>query len=96
MQISLRDKAVLYMLILILGFILFDLLGLKAIYAQLLASDLDEVSLNHLRRALFKLFMFKGLWLMISIGLGIGFGYWALKPYLKSAAEKDSGEDSQA
>ncbi len=100
MQINLRTKITLYVALMILGFALFDVGSLKAIHAQLKASDLDYIGLAHASQALFKAFLIKGLWLVISIGLAIGFGYWALKPYLdkEKAQPPQEGkhEDPQA
>jgi len=100
MQVNLRTKITLYVASMILGFALFDVGSLTAIHSQLKASDLDYIGFAHASQALFNAFLIKGLWLVISIGLAIGFGYWALKPYLDKEkaqlSQKDKNENTQA
>ncbi len=86
--VSLRTKLGLFILVLILGFAIFDVGLLKALYGQLKYTHIQESQLNQIRQLLLNIFIVKMLWLLVLSGIAIVFGFWIIKPYKDKLAEK--------
>ncbi len=83
-SISLRAKASLFILVLILGFAFFDVGLLKGLYGLIKYTHIQESQLNQIRQLLFKIYLLKMLWVVLLSGIAIVFGIWIIKPYKDS------------
>ncbi len=80
--VSLQVKVILYIVVCLLYFVIFDVFTLSSLYGTIRNTGIPAWHLNDIQRALFSIFTLKVFALVFLIGFSIGFGYWALKPYL--------------